>query len=173
MVSPPKPRRCKDCPPTGKPRPAPYPGPRCHTHNRAELKRKREANRARNTARRFGITPAEKEQVRQHQGGGCICKPWTGYDGSGKRALSTDHDHKTGIIRGVLCKHCNDLLGRVRDDPEYFRRMNEYLANPPAVQVLGPRQVPEQYQTSTRGQDCARDGSWHATPHRRCALRDG
>jgi hypothetical protein len=90
----------------------------------------------------FGITVEEGQRVIEAQGGGCICAPWTGYRGQ-TRALSTDHDHKTGVIRGKLCKHCNDLLGRVRDDPRYFLLMAAYLENPPAVQVLGVRIAPE------------------------------
>lgn len=89
----------------------------------------------------FGITLEEGDEVVAFQGGGCICAPWTGYNGN-TRALSTDHDHKTGVVRGKLCKHCNDLLGRVKDDPEYFYRMARYLQMPPAVRLLGERVVP-------------------------------
>jgi hypothetical protein len=88
--------------------------------------------------RTFSLTLAEKEELVEFQGGGCICAEWTGYNGK-TRALSTDHDHKTGIVRGALCKHCNDLLGRVRDDPAYFHRMIAYLQNPPAVRLFGQR----------------------------------
>lgn len=101
----------------------------------------RQDARQRNT---FGITLTEAKQIEDAQDGGCVCAPWTGYDGSGTRSLSTDHDHKTGQIRGRLCKHCNDLLGRVGDDPAYFRMMIEYLNNPPAQRVLGVRVVPGQ-----------------------------
>lgn len=113
----------------------------CATDVRNRRNAKRLAGRARRSAKNFGITLEEKEEVKAFQGGGCICYPWTGYNGK-TRALSTDHDHKTGVIRGELCKHCNDLLGRVRDDPAYFRRMLAYLENPPAVRLLGERIAP-------------------------------
>lgn len=90
----------------------------------------------------FSITLSEKQELIEFQGGGCICAEWTGYNGA-SRALSTDHDHKTGVVRGALCKHCNDLLGRVRDDPRYFRRMAAYLENPPAVRLFGKRYAGE------------------------------
>ncbi len=86
----------------------------------------------------FSLTLIEKQELIDFQGGGCICAEWTGYNGS-TRSLSTDHDHTTGVVRGALCKHCNDLLGRVRDDPRYFRRMIAYLENPPAVRLFGRR----------------------------------
>lgn len=123
-------------------RPAPYPGPRCATCNREMKEIRRKVNRANRLAKGFGLTEPEYQAVKAHQGGGCICYPWTGYNGN-SRPLSVDHDHETGLIRGVICKHCNDLLGRIKDDPQYFTRMVEYLLSPPAVQVLGPRYVPE------------------------------
>lgn len=106
--------------------------------------RKKAAKRARQNhyqQREFGLTVDEGDQIVEFQGGGCICAPWTGYNGN-TRALSTDHDHKTGEVRGKLCKHCNDLLGRVKDDPEYFLRMIQYLRFPPAKRLFGTRVVP-------------------------------
>lgn len=105
----------------------------------------RKAKRLKGQARRqettFGITLDERDELIEFQGGGCICMEWTGYNGN-SRSLSTDHDHKTGVVRGALCKHCNDLLGRIRDNPAYFRRMIAYLENPPAVRLFGARVVP-------------------------------
>ncbi len=132
---------CKDCGSTT--RKLLYQGPRCTTCWRVEKKRRKAARQNAYQGRVFGITLEEKQRVIDFQGGGCICAPWTGYAGQ-TRSLSTDHDHKTGIVRGALCKHCNDLLGRVRDDPRYFELMRDYLLNPPAVQVLGERVVPEE-----------------------------
>lgn len=38
-----------------------------------------------------------------------------------------DHDHQTGIVRGVLCRHCNTALGFFKDDPAKLRLLAEYL----------------------------------------------
>lgn len=119
-------------------------GLRCATCIRERKNERRRKARESRQIRTFGITLEEAKAIEEAQDGGCICAPWTGYDGSGARALSTDHDHRTGEVRGRLCKHCNDLLGRVRDDPAYFRLMIEYLRNPPARRVLGVRVVPGQ-----------------------------
>ncbi len=113
----------------------------CAEDIRKRRKAKRLAGQARRQEKVFGITLQERDDLIEFQGGGCICKPWTGYNGN-TRSLSTDHDHKTGVVRGALCKHCNDLLGRVGDDPAYFRRMIAYLDNPPAVRLFGNRVVP-------------------------------
>jgi len=54
-----------------------------------------------------------------------------------KRALGTDHDHKTGLIRGKLCWFCNKLLGIAQDNPERLLAAALYLVCPPAVIALG------------------------------------
>lgn len=113
---------------------------------RGDLRKRKQVGKVRRQdsyqKRNFGISLEEKAALIEFQGGGCICADWTGYNGA-TRALSTDHDHATGVIRGALCKHCNDLLGRVRDDPKYFQRMLVYLVAPPAVRLFGERIVPE------------------------------
>lgn len=38
-----------------------------------------------------------------------------------------DHDHKTGKVRGLLCKHCNWTLGHAKDNPATLRRLTAFL----------------------------------------------
>ena len=44
-----------------------------------------------------------------------------------KDSLRIDHDHTTGVIRGVLCNNCNVALGLMLDNPETMRRAADYL----------------------------------------------
>lgn len=41
--------------------------------------------------------------------------------------LTMDHDHLTGLLRGMLCHDCNMAIGHAHDDPAALRRLAEYL----------------------------------------------
>lgn len=41
--------------------------------------------------------------------------------------LHVDHDHATGLVRALLCFHCNLGLGRFRDNPELLRTAATYI----------------------------------------------
>jgi hypothetical protein len=44
--------------------------------------------------------------------------------------MVVDHDHATGLVRGVLCNACNGALGSYRDNVEMLRRYAEILRTP-------------------------------------------
>ncbi|MDF3280889.1 endonuclease VII domain-containing protein [Gordonia sp. N1V] len=72
----------------------------------------------------YGLLPGEYERLYLAQGGRCYaCRRATGKT----RRLSVDHDHRTGEVRGLLCRPCNTLLGRARDAVEFFQRFIDYL----------------------------------------------
>ncbi len=82
----------------------------------------------------YNLTELEYITAFDHQGGACaICgnKPRA-------RRFHVDHDHKTGLVRGILCLWCNHkVLGGARENPEILKAAIAYLEDPPAVQALG------------------------------------
>ena len=57
-------------------------------------------------------------------GAGCdIC----GRRGGAKRRLHVDHDHKTMIIRGILCQGCNSAIATFDKPPWWLRAARKYL----------------------------------------------
>lgn len=74
--------------------------------------------------KKFGLERADFERMFNAQSGCCpIC---TRQLVVGKNTC-VDHDHKTGNVRGLLCRQCNLSLGLLGDDPESFERASLYL----------------------------------------------
>lgn len=60
----------------------------------------------RNLRNKYGITEAQYSALYDAQGGRCAvcgCIP--------NERLAVDHDHETGVVRGLLCRRCNLELG--------------------------------------------------------------
>ena len=73
---------------------------------------------------KWGMSPAEYDEMLEAQGGVCaICK---GSEKDG-RYLSVDHDHNSGKVRGLLCQRCNVLVGMAGDSPTVLTSAIRYL----------------------------------------------
>jgi hypothetical protein len=93
--------------------------------------------RAGHLKRKFGLNIEQYDQMLRAQGGGCaICG--SGRPQSGKYSLHVDHDHQTGVIRGLLCFRCNNAVGDLDDDAGLLRRAAEYLeaADPEVAELV-------------------------------------
>jgi hypothetical protein len=59
----------------------------------------------------YGLTLESYNDMLAYQGGACACC------GNGSHIpMHIDHNHKTGKVRGILCHHCNLMLGNAQDD---------------------------------------------------------
>lgn len=54
-----------------------------------------------------------------------------------KRKLVVDHDHATGVVRGLICTPCNMAIGGLGDTPEGVRKALEYLLRKPLTDAMG------------------------------------
>lgn len=78
---------------------------------------------------RHGIDRATYEAMFDNQNGVCaICQRPERDKYLGRTLmLSVDHDHVTGKVRGLLCRACNMIIGKFRDDPVVAQRAADYL----------------------------------------------
>lgn len=72
--------------------------------------------------RRYGLTKTQYQNLFVTQNGVCaICSKAT------IKKLAVDHDHKTKIVRGLLCANCNIGLGHFKDDINLLAKAIGYL----------------------------------------------
>lgn len=79
-------------------------------------------------AKVYGISKEQYDTMFKAQGGVCSCcggQP----DGTQRHPdLVVDHDHQTGVVRGLLCNRCNNVLGALHDKTrEWGNRAADYL----------------------------------------------
>lgn len=73
----------------------------------------------------YGITLEKYDEMFNSQGGVCgICATDTP---GGNGSFYVDHSHDTGEIRGLLCHHCNFLLGNAKENLETLHNAALYL----------------------------------------------
>jgi hypothetical protein len=69
---------------------------------------------------RYGIGDQQVRELLHAQRGGCaIC--------ADRKAEHVDHDHETGVVRGILCGPCNTGMGQFGDDPVALRRAADHV----------------------------------------------
>jgi hypothetical protein len=88
--------------------------------------------RARKLKALYGMTPEDYSDIMDAQQGRCgICHKEETLEGS---TFNVDHDHETGIIRGILCGPCNRGIGLLQDSPEVIGRAWAYLKSAPSIE---------------------------------------
>ena len=93
------------------------------------------ATRERYLQRTYGIGEADYEALLAAHGGNC----WICDKSPTKRRLHVEHDHKTGLIRGLACWRCNRGLQQYSDDSATLRAAADYLESTEADRILWAR----------------------------------
>lgn len=79
--------------------------------------------------KKYGMTDNDYLEMLKSQGGVCaICG--SSSPGGKTGFFHTDHSHKTGKIRGLLCSNCNLVLGLFKDDTSILKKAIDYLEQP-------------------------------------------
>ena len=75
----------------------------------------------------YRLSLGEFKSMREDQNGRCaICGIPADKNTRGYR-LFVDHDHKTGVIRNLLCNRCNSGIGFLNEDVHLLTKMARYL----------------------------------------------
>lgn len=121
----------------------------CHSCRGARKRARRRSQRHSSVSRLYGLSPDDLERLRAAlpiRRGKRVC-PGCEISTGAAKALAVDHDHelerqgwpKRETVRGLLCGPCNQIVGRMGDDPVRLIRLGMYLVDPPAPRVLGTR----------------------------------
>ena len=90
--------------------------------NKPEIKEKTRNNRL---TQNYGMTNQDYEQMLELQN--FCCAGCSTHQNELTKKLHVDHDHKTGIVRGLLCGNCNRALGLIKDKLETLTKLHQYL----------------------------------------------
>ena len=75
----------------------------------------------------YGLSLEDVEDMKRAQNNKCaVCDTEFTTDKKFTCAC-VDHDHATGKVRDILCKHCNTALGHMKDDPDKCLRLATYV----------------------------------------------
>lgn len=123
-----------------------YTGPKGRICTTCQKQSRSDAHHRRRVTQTYGLEAGEYDALFIAQNGACaICR------GTRRQRLSVDHDHRDGVVRGLLCRMCNGrLLTAARDRPEVLRAAAEYLERPPAIEAIGYRFASEEANNNHR-----------------------
>lgn len=85
----------------------------------------RQERNATRLSRASGVQRSAAEMRERQQGRCAICGTPEGDTPKGR--LHVDHDHKTNVVRGLLCSLCNTGIGQFKEDPSRMLAAIEYL----------------------------------------------
>lgn len=77
----------------------------------------------------YGLDEASYKALYEKQHGKClICgRHFEEVSTNRTKTACVDHDHKTGVVRGLLCWNCNVAIGKLDDNPDTVLNAYKYL----------------------------------------------
>ena len=138
------------------------------SYDRARPYRRRDPEKRRSDKLKYayGITAAQWNEIFEWQDNRCACCG-TDVEHDRQKPWQVDHDHETGIIRGIICSRCNRLLAQAGDNAygvaATFARLFVYLAA--SGDVLTDEQHEAMFDAIRRGRRLVGEGE--ADPDRK------
>jgi hypothetical protein len=86
-----------------------------------------EIEAGRQLRKRYGIGIEDYGNLLAEQSGNCAICRRAGPGVSGRQRLFVDHDHRTLIVRGLLCYRCNTGCGNFKDSAKVLLAAARYL----------------------------------------------
>jgi nitrate/TMAO reductase-like tetraheme cytochrome c subunit len=99
----------------------------CHQNYRRESPTTPKNRKAEKLQLRYGLTYEQWEKIREEVNNACMICGITEEEAG--RKLDVDHCHSTGKVRGILCTHCNNMLGHAHDNIAVLESAAVYLKN--------------------------------------------
>lgn len=98
----------------------------CKKYNTTE---KRKIYMLNHRYKKYGLTQETYKELLKEQDYKCaICGKDEKFIKNGHiMKLAVDHDHATNKVRGLLCLHCNLILGLLKDDFSLLPKMQNYI----------------------------------------------
>lgn len=96
-----------------------------NARHRTYNKKNRDKKKASDLKRKFGISLHEYDLMLTEQKGKCACCGI--HQNKLTMRFAVDHDHDTGLIRGLLCGNCNTAIGKLGDNIEGLMKALNYL----------------------------------------------
>ena len=89
-------------------------------YRKKNLKTIKERSAHQHRKRTYGLSEEDYTRILEKQNGLCaICQS--------DIKLWVDHDHSTGIVRGLLCPSCNTLVGYIETHGSLIDRASKYI----------------------------------------------
>ncbi|WP_084206625.1 endonuclease VII domain-containing protein [Segniliparus rugosus] len=94
---------------------------------RTNAERSLRADHNKHLKKKYGLTIEQYEEMVAVRGNKCDICGRTPIEVGDSRRLSVDHCHKTGRIRGLLCRWCNTAIGQLQDSVQVMENAIKYM----------------------------------------------
>ena len=80
---------------------------------------------------KYSLDESKYDELLKSQDNRCAICQTTQYRKNQNAHFAVDHDHKTGLVRGLLCDTCNRGLGYFKDNIDLLKSAERYLQQSP------------------------------------------